>query len=636
MYHRERRLESIEVVDCFCYGPDVDNRADNRVGPSPGSDAMKLLEALDIVKRPILEVVSSREVFLLCGFTPLHFKTLLEAHLRTYFPASSIEIKAGLYGDLPGNLERLDPVDGSEACVVVEWSDLDQRLGIRSLGTWRSADIPDIVESARRQSLRLTRLVERLAERMPVYVSTPTLPLPPIFVSPGSRAQHEECELRTIGASLAASLSVCPRTRVIASQRLDEVSPFGRRFDPKAEISTGFPYSLEHASRLAELFATLIRDLPPKKGVITDLDDTLWAGILGEVGVEGVTWDMSSGSHLHGLFQRFLDSLATAGVLLAAASKNDLALVEKALARSDMLLPQGKLFPLEINWGPKSASVQRILEQWNIAPDDVIFIDDSLMEVDEVHAAFPQMECIAFPKGDCQAVWTLLRRLRDLFGKSILTVEDDIRLQSIRTSACLKQITHGLDADSFLRHTDAKITFSVSATGEDRRAFELINKTNQFNLNGRRYTEAEWLSFFGASDAFLLTADYEDKYGLLGRIAVLLGKIVGSKLLVSSWVMSCRAFSRRIEHACVKYLFDKMNVEEVVFEYLPTPRNGPIQDFFTSLMGTSPSLALTAHRHSVNKNLPPLFHTIIEVDKTLQRPTVAPALSVHVSGDGAR
>ena len=116
---------------------------------------------------------------------------------------------------------------------------------------------------------------------------------------------------------------------------------------------------------------------------------------------------------------------------------------------------------------------------------------------------------------------------------------------------------------------------------------------------------------------------------------MLLGKIVGSKLLVSSWVMSCRAFSRRIEYACVKYLFDKMSVEEIVFEYPPTPRNGPIQDFFTSLMGTPPSLALTVIDIG-QKNLPSLFHTIIEVDKTLQRPTVAPALSVHVSGDGAR
>jgi predicted enzyme involved in methoxymalonyl-ACP biosynthesis len=107
------------------------------------------------------------------------------------------------------------------------------------------------------------------------------------------------------------------------------------RFDVKAEITTGFPYSLEHASRLAESLAELIQDSPPKKGVITDLDDTLWAGILGEIGVDRISWDMASHAHMHGLYQQFLGSLASAGVLLAAASKNDRASVEQALDRSD-------------------------------------------------------------------------------------------------------------------------------------------------------------------------------------------------------------------------------------------------------------------------------------------------------------
>jgi FkbH-like protein len=595
---------------------------------------MKLLEALEILKQPISEQGPRRELFLECGFTPLHLRTFLEAHLRRRFPASRTEIRTGLYGDLYGNLQRLQPSDGSVVCVIVEWADLDPRLGIRSLGSWRAADVPDIVESARLQSGRLTRLVERLAENVPVFVTTPTLPLPPIFASPGSRAQCEECELRAIAASLAASLSVCRRTHVMAAQRVDEMSPFGRRFDAKAEISTGFPYSLGHASRLAELFATLIRNVSPKKGLITDLDDTLWAGILGEVGVEGIAWDTSREGHLHGLFQRFLESLATAGVLLAAASKNDSALVEKALARSDMLLPRDRLYPLEINWGPKSASVRRVLEEWNIAAGDVVFIDDSPMELDEVHAAFPQMECILFPKGDCHAIWTLLRRLRDLFGKAVLTVEDDIRLQSIRTASSVRHATQGVDADNFLRHAEAKITFSMAAKADDHRAFELINKTNQFNLNGSRYTEAEWLKFFGDSDAFLLTADYEDKYGLLGKIVALLGRIAGSKLFVNSWVMSCRAFSRRIEHQCVKYLFDKTGVDEIVFDYAPTDRNGPIEGFFTGLLGTPPSHGLSVHRYLVSPNVPPLFHCISEVTNSAKTPTVSSVLSVPIASDG--
>jgi FkbH-like protein len=575
---------------------------------------MKLLEALEILQRPIVDVLPSREVFLLCGFSPLHLKTFLAAHLRTHFPTSGLEIKEGLYGDLPGNLERLHSVGSPNACVVVEWSDLDQRLGIRSLGTWRPADIPDIVESARRQSGRLTGLVERLAERMPVYVSTPTLPLPPIFTTPGSRTQHEECELRAIAASMAASLSACPRTRVIATQRLDEISPFTRRFDPKAEISTGFPYSLDHASRLAELFASLIRDVPPKKGLITDLDDTLWAGILGEVGVEGITWELSHG-HLHGLYQRVLDSLANAGVLLAAASKNDSALVEKAFARSDMLLPGNRIFPLEINWGPKSASVHRILEQWNVAADDVVFIDDSPMEVAEVQSSFPNMECIVFPKRDALALWDLLKRLRDSFGKNCVSNEDEVRLDTIRATEAFKGSikAQGISAEEFLRSAQATVSFSLTTDLGDNRALELINKTNQFNINGRRLSESEWLNFLRSPAAFLLTVSYEDKYGPLGKIAVVLGKTVRSDLHVDFWVMSCRAFSRWIEHHCLSYLFEKMGADEITFDYTPTSRNGPVQSFFTEVLGEPPASHCSLSRAAFDTKVPALFHRVVEV-----------------------
>ncbi len=577
---------------------------------------MTLLEALELLKRPIPEPASERAVSLACGFTPLHLKTLLTAHLRLCFPQDRIEIRTGLYGDLAGNLERMQSSSPSVVCVVVEWADLDPRLGIRALGGWRSGDVPDIVESARRQSERLAHLIKHLAENMPVCVSTPTLPLPPIFTTRGEQAHLHECQLREIFASLATSLSAGGRLRLLNLQRLDELSPLARRFQAKAEITSGFPYSLEHASTLAELLAGLIQDSPPKKGLITDLDDTLWAGIVGEIGVDGIAWDLARHAHMHGLYQQFLASLASAGVLLAAASKNDPALGEQALGRSDLLLSKESLFPLEIHWGPKSESVRRILKTWNIAPDDVIFIDDSPMEVAEVHAAFPQMDCVVFPKDDHQAIWDLLKRLRDCFGKSLVSHEDEIRISSIRAALTIRKNglkEGGLAAEDFLRSVEATITFRLGSDARDQRAFELINKTNQFNLNGRRLSEAEWLGFLQDPAAFLLTASYEDKYGPLGKIAVVMGKLEGNKFHVSFWVMSCRAFSRRIEHQCLMYLFAKLDADEMVFDYEATPRNGPLQEFFAELLGGPPASAPSLRKTHFNAKAPALFHRIVEV-----------------------
>lgn len=576
---------------------------------------MKLLQALEVLKRPIADSATTREILLECGFTPLHFKSFFEAHLRICFPQNKIEIKTGLYGDLAGNLERLQPSVGSAVCIVIEWADFDRRLGIRSLGSWRPSDLPDILESARRQSERLAHLIKDLAEKVPVYISTPTLPLPPIFITRSNQSDNTECKLREMIAGLSISLSSSSQIKLVSHQRLGELSPLCDRFDPKSEISSGFPFSLEHASKLAELFATLIRDAPPKKGLITDLDDTLWAGVLGEVGIDGVSWDMASGAHLHGLYQRFLGSLAGAGVLLAVASKNDHALAERALARNDILVHKDDFFPLEIHWGPKSESVRRILGEWNIAPEDVVFIDDSPMEVAEVESCFPQMECIVFPKNDHRAIWELLKRLRDSFGKSGLSPEDEIRLRSIRSSATFRDSAPapGIQTDRFLRNAEATLSFSLKPNAKDRRAFELINKTNQFNLNGRRLSQSEWLSCLQDPGTFLLTATYDDKYGPLGKIAVIVGKNGGSKLYVSFWVMSCRAFSRRIEHQCLTYLFEKMAVDEIVFDYRPTLRNGPVQDFFAALLEVPASPNLSIKRASFVAKAPALFHRVIEV-----------------------
>jgi FkbH-like protein len=576
---------------------------------------MNLLHALELLKQPVAEPASDRELFLACGFTPLHLKTFLAAHLRHCLPNDRLKIGTGLYGDLVGSLERLKPSRGMVVCVLVEWGDLDPRLGIRSLGGWRSADTIDIVESARRQSERLADLVKQLAEKAPVYVSTPTLPFPPMFTTRGGQAHHYEWQLREITASLATSLSAHKRVRLLSSQLLDELSPLARRYDVKAEITTGFPYSLEHASTLAELLAGLIQDSPPKKGLITDLDDTLWAGILGEIGTDRIAWDLAGHAHMHGLYQQFLGSLASSGVLLAVASKNDPALVEQALARNDMILSKESLFPVEAHWKPKSESVGRILETWNISAADVVFIDDSPMEVAEVHAAFPEMECIVFPKGNFQGIWDLLKKLRNCFGKEFVSSEDLIRLNSIRTGSTLRSSAHngGSGADDFLLKAEAVITLCFGSDASDNRAFELVNKTNQFNLNGKRFSESDWLAFLQDPAAFILTASYEDKFGPLGKIAVVIGKTVGRKVYVSTWVMSCRAFSRRIEHQCLKYLFEKLDADEIIFDYKMTSRNGPIQEFFAELWEGGSTSTPPLRKATFDAKVPALFHRIVEV-----------------------
>ena len=576
---------------------------------------MKLIDALELLKRPVSNTASDLKIFLACGFTPLHLETFLAAHLRILFPDHRIGITTGLFGDLIGNVIRLKPSSVSSLVVVIEWGDLDPRLAIRNLGGWRPPNLHDICDSASQAAARLEQALLQASRLVPTVVCTPTLPLPPMVWTPPAQASTFEMQLRRTVASLAASLSQHANIRIANAQVLDETSPPGGRFDVNSEAMTGFPYRLLHASVLAELLATLIHNRPPKKGLITDLDDTLWAGILGEDGVDRISWDLDRQTHMHGLYQQFMASLAGAGILIAVASKNDPAAVDRAFDRKDLLISRNEIFPFEIHWSCKSQSVQRILSIWNVSADSVVFVDDSPMEVAEVKAAFPSMECIVFPKGDNQAIWDLLKYLRSAFGKPFLTEDDSLRLRSIQSASAWRNATRSNvnPSDSFLKAAGASIVLACGRQSEDVRALELVNKTNQFNLNGKRFSESEWLNFFGDPAAFLLTVSYEDKYGLLGKIAVILGKATGRKVTVNVWAMSCRAFSRRIEHQCLKYLLEKFGPDEIIFDYEATPRNGPLQDFFKELLGVPPVPGMSIPKELITMNLPKLFHRVTEV-----------------------
>ena len=573
---------------------------------------MKLIDALAVARRPAAENASILKVFLACGFTPLHLETFLAAALSDRSPLERAEVSTGLFGDLAGNIERIKPADHDVLVAVIEWQDFDARLGIRSLGGWRVEDLPDIVNSAERMMGRLEKTIVGAAASTPTYISLPTLPLPPLFATPNQQASGYELQLRQSTNRLAATLATHPFIRITSTQRLDEMSPLANRFDIQSELSAGFPYHLAHASAIAELLAALIRNSGPKKGLITDLDDTLWSGILGENGVEGISWHLDQHTHIHGLYQQFLASLASAGVLTAVASKNDPALVKQAFEREDLLVGNRSLYPIDAHWGPKSESVRRIVKTWNIAADAVIFIDDSPMELAEVKAAFPEMECLLFPKSDPQAFWQLLRRLRDLFGKSIVSEEDSIRLQSIRAAASLPDSSNGdsTSLDSFLQEARASVVFTFGKQKDDLRAFELLNKTNQFNLNGKRLNEASWTTYLNDPSSFLMTVSYEDKYGPLGKIAVLLGHLQGTSATIDYWVMSCRAFSRRIEQQSLSWLFEKFHLREIHFDYQQTDRNKPIYDFLSGIAGTPLTGDVRVSIASFFEKCPPLFHQI--------------------------
>jgi FkbH-like protein len=421
-------------------------------------------------------------------------------------------------------------------------------------------------------------------------VSLPSVPAAPVEPVPGWQYGELERRLDALAASFAAGLSAQPHIRLVSPSRLAALSPPQHRLDVGTLNQAGFPYRLPHADVLAGLLAQLLQPPAPLKGIITDLDETLWAGILGEVGVEGVGWDLDRHAAQHGAYQQMLQSLAGAGVLVAVASKNDPALVRRAFERPDLLLRPGSVFPVEAHWGPKSESVARILQAWNVSADSVMFIDDSALELAEVHSAHPAMECHRFV-ADPNQVAALAWKLADLFGKPSASQDDSLRLESLRSGAELHAARGGTESlDQVLATAGGALTIVPLGDPPDPRALELVNKTNQFNLNGRRFNEAEWLRYLRTPGHLAWMASYTDRFGPLGKISVLAGRLTGSgELELDTWVLSCRAFGRRIEQAILAALFERHALARIRFRFEATARNGPLQELLSSVTGAAPA-----------------------------------------------
>lgn len=573
---------------------------------------MKLAEALSLA-RSAPEDGAPFVVVLACGFTPHLFQTFLAAHLQQALPTRRVVVEPGLYADTAGTLEAAARQNAQAVVLSLEWADLDPRLGFRGAGAWSASAIRGIVASSRTTLDRIAGAIAALPDGRPVAVALPGLPLPSLFSPVGLQTSAEELALRASVGEFASRVAPGRGCTVLNSGRLDEISPAAGRYDFRSDLVVGFPYTLGHADALAASLSALVVPAAPRKGLITDLDDTLWSGTVGEVGPDGVTWDLSSHSQVHALYQNLLAALASEGVLIGVASKNEPANVERALRRADLLIPPERIFPCEVSWNAKSTAVERILRTWNIGADSVAFVDDSPMELAEVAAAHPDIECIHFSGNDYPAAFALLRRLRDLFGKPRVSEEDVLRLESLRQGEVFQQAASGAAPETFLQQADAEITVDFETGAEDARVLELVNKTNQFNLNGVRCAPAEWQARLARPGAVLAVIGYRDRFGPLGKIAVAQGRVEGSRLHIETWVMSCRAFARRIEHRTLRVLLSSCGVEELFFDFAPTAKNGPLQSFFSQLLEAPPAGPFVLRAEQVERRCPPLYHRVVEI-----------------------
>ena len=359
-------------------------------------------------------------------------------------------------------------------------------------------------------------------------------------------------------------------------------------FNPMLYYTASMALVPEGQLALAALIVEKIAALCGKerKVAVVDLDGTLWGGIAGEDGVEGIEIGESPLGRAHADFQRWLKELKSRGVLLAVCSKNDLALAEEVFAtRPEMPLKREDFAAFVANWDPKPKNVERIAAALNLGLDSFVFLDDRKDVRESVRQALPEVTVPELPEDP--ADWVGFLGAMDLFETASAASDDLLRTERYRDEAARQEVRKAFaDETAFLRDLAMRAEVLPLDDGTIPRVARLTQRTNQFNVLTKRYGEAELKALAEDPTTVPLVVKLRDRFGDYGIVSVMIGVRQGSVLFVDTWLMSCRVIGRGVEHFTFGKFVErarKLGVRTIVGRYEPTAKNGLVKDLYPSL-----------------------------------------------------
>lgn len=356
--------------------------------------------------------------------------------------------------------------------------------------------------------------------------------------------------------------------------------------DDKLYYVAKMPFSLEALPHLAEQTVNMITALRGsiKKCVIVDLDNTLWGGVIGDDGLDGIEIGELGTGHAFSEFQLYLKELKKRGIILAVCSKNNEDTAKLPFEKHPEMVLRLDDFALFVaNWQDKASNIRFIQQTLNIGMDSIVFLDDNPFERGVVRSLIPDITVPELP--DDPALYLSYIRSLDLFETASFSSADADRTEQYRQEADRSALVAKFTSyDEYLR----ALEMSAQAAPFDKfhypRIAQLTQRSNQFNLRTVRYTESEIESV--ANDDNHITRYYclHDKYGDYGLISVvIMDKREDSSLFISEWLMSCRVLKRGMEEFIVNDIIrtaSQCGCTKVIGEYIPSPKNAMVADLY--------------------------------------------------------
>jgi FkbH-like protein len=372
----------------------------------------------------------------------------------------------------------------------------------------------------------------------------------------------------------------------------------GRWFQAKQEISP------QAAPIYGELLARIVAAERghSKKCLVLDLDNTLWHGVIGENGLEGIVLGEGSAvGEAHLSLQRYAKQLMERGIILAVCSKNDPIAAEEVFRKHpEMILKRSDFAAFIANWIDKAENLKTIASQLNIGIDSLVFVDDNPAERSRVRRALPMVSVPELP--DDAAGYVRCIADAGYFESVSFTSDDQQRTAQYAANAARETLRGAAEnIDEFLHSLEMTMESRSFAPVDLTRITQLINKTNQFNPTTRRYTSNDIAQFVAGTENLTLQFRLVDRFGdngLVSAMILLRDREEQDVLVIDTWVMSCRVFGRQAEFEAMNIAVEaalRIGVRGFRAEYVPTAKNGLVRELFPDLGFNSTTQTVTAN-----------------------------------------
>ena len=348
-----------------------------------------------------------------------------------------------------------------------------------------------------------------------------------------------------------------------------------------------YPMAMSVMPQYALNIANIIKSVlgRNRKTIITDLDNTLWGDVIGEVGADNIKLGSENPQgESYALLQWYLKYLSKHGVLLNICSKNEYETGMSGIRSPKSILSEDDFVVNKINWNEKYVNINEILNDLNLLEDSAVFMDDNQMECDSVKAMLPGIEVL-----QVKNIGQFLNKMEELsfFEISAETKEDEQRNQYYKNNVARSEAQkHYQNYDEYLKSLNMVCYVDQVYEGNIDRIVQLFNKTNQFNFLTKRYTREAIETLVRMPDIIIPVLELEDKFGSNGIVSVAVIRFGHADVYIDGWIMSCRVFGRGLEFAMLKLICELCRRKEINIlhgYYRQTAKNTKISSFFQKL-----------------------------------------------------